>query len=158
MSDTQNSDQKVEHVEHVAEQHVEHAEHVDQPSNNQPSDQTPDNSIHLNDNTDLRMTKVHVTTIVDTIKQVLDGRRLNSSNIIRVTYACVSTARRLQNGNVKVPGALKKKIVLEAMRVYMTQESGLSDDDRELFLLMLDDACDVLVDASKNMKQCCVIV
>jgi hypothetical protein len=102
-----------------------------------------------------KITQIHVDTIIDTITKALHGREFSGSNAIRVIYACVSVARKMKNGTAKLPGSTKKILVLKALRDYMNKNTSLLEDDRELFMLLAADACDVLVEAGSRASKWC---
>ena len=122
----------------------------------------PEDDLKLPENLDVRITKMHVKTLLDTINNILDGRSLNNGNIIRVTYACVSLAKKMKNSDgTALKGALKKEAVLTAIATAIRTDKSLNEDDREILILMVHDvvgsAIDVLVDADGANKACCVI-
>jgi hypothetical protein len=110
-----------------------------------------DRSEELNE----KITQMHVNTIINTITQALHGREFSGSNAVRVTYACVSVARKMKNGTAELPGATKKMLVLKALRDHMNKSTSLLEDDRELFMLLAADACDVLVEAGSRTSKWC---
>ena len=117
--------------------------------------------IDLDNDLDLRITKIHIQTILDTINKQLNGRSLTKGNIIHVTYACLSMTKRLKTGKVYLPNKLKKQVLLAALRQHLKNDKNLSDNDRELLMLMVSDVIDtgidVLVTANASNSGCCII-
>lgn len=113
-------------------------------------------SVELFDNMDVRITKMHVKTVLDELNRVLQGRSVNRSNILRLTLALISITKKLKNGTAKLPGRVKKQILLTALKNKL-DKSDLLPVDRELVYLLAADACDVLVEAvGASQQTCCV--
>jgi hypothetical protein len=109
-------------------------------------------------NLDANITNANMHTILDAMKKQLQGRKINKSSILRVTYDLLSVTRNLKNGPKKMPGPIKKNVLLFALRKLMVDEDKLSEDDRELVIRIAADACDVLVEAMKAAQsKCCVV-
>jgi len=103
----------------------------------------------------------YVNDIVDTILDVLDGRKLSPVSIIRVVANCMKVA-----AGMKVSNHNKKKIVLAGLEKFIKEKSGLSDVEIDVIMAVIDsvvnDAIDTIADISngtlklkKNLCFCC---
>ena len=118
----------------------------------------PEDDLELENDLDVRITKMHVRTILNAMDKVLQGRNLNKNNVLRVTYALLSVTKKLKDGTAKMPGKAKKEALLSALRKRLGDEDDLSEDDRELVMLMAADVTDVLVEAlTAGQAKCCVV-
>jgi hypothetical protein len=91
----------------------------------------------------------HINEIVDTILDVLDGRKLSPVSIIRVVATCMKVAAKM-----KVSNHNKKKIVLAGLEKFIKEKSGLSDVEIDIIMAVVDsvvsDAIDTIVDVSNG--------
>jgi len=107
---------------------------------------------------DLRVDLSNVNQIVDCIVDLLDGRRLTSGMIIRVVANCMKTAAQM-----KVSNNIKKKIVITGIEKFIKEKSGLSGDEVDTVMAVVDtivsEAIDTLADVHSGKlsfkKACC---
>ena len=101
----------------------------------------------------------YINEIVDTILDVLDGRKLSPISIIRVVANCMKVAAKM-----KVSNHNKKKIVLAGLEKFIKEKSGLSENEVEIIMAVVDsvvsDAIDTIADVSngklKLQKKLCL--
>lgn len=107
---------------------------------------------------DLRVDLSNVNQIVDCIVDLLDGRKLTSGMIIRVVANCMKTAAQM-----KVSNNIKKKIVIAGIEKFIKEKSGLSEDEVNTVMAVVDtvvsEAIDTLADVHSGKlsfkKACC---
>ena len=119
-----------------------------------------DRDIRLKSQADIRITRIHVKNLTDNIEKVLDGEPLSKSNILLVTYSCISLTKKFVGPNkVKLPGAIKKEILLTALETFIDNDEELDANDRQLLKLMVRDvvssAVDLFCDIDKKQVVCC---
>jgi hypothetical protein len=173
--DNQADNQAEPHPDNQAEPHPDNqAElHADSQADNQAeqhSDNHPDNQadsniknkkVELIGTLSVEVSIKYVNDIVDTILDVLDGRKLSPVSIIRVVANCMKVA-----AGMKVSNHNKKKIVLAGLEKFIKEKSGLSDVEIDVIMAVIDsvvnDAIDTIADISngtlklkKNLCFCC---
>lgn len=113
--------------------------------------------VQLDNNLDVRITKMHLQTVLDAMDRILQGRTLNKANVLRVTYALLSVTKKLKNGTARLPGNVKRDVLVGALRSRLVKDNDMSEEDREFILLIANDACRVLIEAINSTSKCCVV-
>ncbi len=107
---------------------------------------------------DLQVELDDVNQIVESIVYLLDGRKLTSGMVIRVVANCMTVAAKM-----KLSNNVKKKIVIGGIEKFIREKSGLSDDEVNTIMsivdIVVDDAVDTLADVANGnisfKKSCC---
>ena len=106
----------------------------------------------------LDVSEDQINIVVNNIINLLNGRKLTQSMLIRVIANCMLITSRM-----KIQNSTKKKIVINAIERYIKQKSDLNQDEINLLMssvdILVSDAIDVIADVSKGLikiKQKCV--
>lgn len=107
---------------------------------------------------DLNVDLTNVNKIVDCIVDLLDGRKLTNSMIIRVVANCMKIAAQM-----KVSNNIKKKIVVAGIEKFIKDKAGLNEVEINTVMALVDvlisDAIDTLFDVYNGKlsfkKACC---
>ena len=101
-----------------------------------------------------------VTKIVSTIHEVLNGKKITQGLIIRVVANCMTVSAQM-----KIPGEVKKRAVINALEQYIKNNSDLSENNIDLLMAFVDtvvsEAIDVIADVAtgklsfKSWFSCC---
>jgi hypothetical protein len=110
---------------------------------------------------DLQVSLKQVDKIISGIKDLLDGRRLNASLLVRVVANCMLMADKIVAKN-----NIKKKIVVASIERFIKLEAGLTQEEQDALMTLVDvvvnDAIDTMIDFRKGniklaKKGCCCI-
>jgi len=110
---------------------------------------------------DLDVTEDQVNVMVDTIKNILQGRKVTQGTIIRVVANCMSMA-----SGMRVSNGTKKKIVINGIERYIREQSDLNQDEIDTLMAFIDvsvsESIDTISAVAKGeidlAKGCCVII
>ena len=101
-----------------------------------------------------------VAKIIDTINDVLKGKKITQGLVIRVVANCMTVSAKM-----KIPGPVKKKVVTDALEQYIRTNSDLTQDEIDLMMTFVDtivsEAIDVIADIAngnisfKKWFSCC---
>lgn len=116
--------------------------------------------ISLSNDLDVRVTKIHVKTLVNSAQKLLQGRSLSKNNILRIAFALMHVSDKIKN----VKGFVKKQSLLAALDHLIQTDTHLSQNDKDMLLIMvygvvsqaIDDR--YIDDAEFRKQQCCVIL
>jgi hypothetical protein len=165
--DNQADNQAEPHADNQAELHADSQadnqaeQHADNHPDNQADSNIKNKKVELIGTLSVEVSIKYVNDIVDTILDVLDGRKLSPVSIIRVVANCMKVA-----ADMKVSNHNKKKIVLAGLEKFIKEKSGLSDVEIDVIMAVIDsvvnDAIDTIADISngtlklkKNLCFCC---
>ena len=91
----------------------------------------------------------NIKTIVNTIKDVLEGKKITQGLVIRVVANCMTVSAKM-----KIPGPVKKKVVTDAIEQYIRNNSDLSQDEVDLMMAFVDtvvsETIDVIADVANG--------
>lgn len=94
-----------------------------------------------------------IQQVIDSIKDLLAGRKLTEPLIIRVVANCM-----LITAKMKVANPIKKQVVINALEKYIKEQSDLSQDEIDTLMTLVDlivsEAIDTLAEIKKS-KLCC---
>ena len=94
-----------------------------------------------------------VQQVIDSIKDLLAGRKITESLVIRVIANCM-----LITSKMKVQNPVKKQVVINALEKYIKEQSDLTQDEIDSLMIVVDlivsEAIDTIADIKKS-KWCC---
>ena len=94
-------------------------------------------------------TAEQIAQIVNTIKDVVDGKKITQGLVIRVVANCMTVSARM-----KIPGGVKKQVVTNALEQYIRNNSDLTQDEIDLMMAFVDtivsEAIDVIADVANG--------
>ena len=107
---------------------------------------------------DLQISLSQINLIVESITNLLDGRKLDPGMLIRIIANCMKVAAKM-----RVSNSLKKKIVIAGIEKFIQEKSGLPAEDVSMIMglaeVLLSDAIDTLADVAGGKisfkKLCC---
>ena len=98
-----------------------------------------------------------VQQVIESIKDVLAGKKLTQALIIRVVANCMVITSKM-----KVQNSVKKQVVIDALEKYIKENSDLEQDEIDLLMTCVDvtvsEAIDTIADIRKGVysfKSCC---
>jgi hypothetical protein len=111
--------------------------------------------------TDLRVTQKQIEEVTKCIEEVLAGRKLSQSSIVRVVANCM-----LLTSKMKISNSVKKKVLITGVEKYIKEKSDLNEEEVDMLMALVDtvvsDAIDTIADIkSGNLKistNCCVLL
>jgi hypothetical protein len=117
------------------------------PNNATPNNATPNNATP--NKLEPKPTVEQVEQIVNTIKDVIGGKKITQGLIIRVVANCMTVSARM-----KIPGGVKKQVVTNALEQYIRNNSDLTQDEIDLMMAFVDtivsEAIDVIADVANG--------
>ena len=107
---------------------------------------------------DLQISLSQINLIVESITNLLDGRKLDPGMLVRIIANCMKVAAKM-----RVSNSLKKKIVIAGIEKFIQEKSGLPEEDVSMIMglaeVLLSDAIDTLADVAGGKisfkKLCC---
>ena len=111
---------------------------------------------------DLQISGEQVQQVIDGISDLLHGRKITETLIIRVIANCMVITAKM-----KVQNHLKKKIVILALEKYIRECLDLNQNEIDALMSIVDvviaDTIDTIADVKKgnidlSTKACCVIM
>ena len=90
-------------------------------------------NIDLSNNLDVRVTKIHVVSLLEASEKVLQGRSLTKNNIIRVAFALMHVASSFTN----VKGVVKKYALLEVLDYIIRKDTSINQEEKDMLLIMV---------------------
>ena len=90
-------------------------------------------NIDLSNNLDVRVTKIHVVSLLEASEKVLQGRSLTKNNIIRVAFALMHVA----SGFTNVKGVVKKYALLEVLDYIIRKDTSINQEEKDMLLTMV---------------------
>lgn len=140
----------------VAEQPKEEKTADAQPSVTETAGVKPSRSGTLPPQQYLRVTPEQIDQIIQTIKDVLAGRKMTAGIMLRVVANCMNVTRKM-----KISNTVKKQVVTVGLERYIREQSDLNDDEVQALMALVDtvvdDAIDTLADVHNAGKACCTI-
>lgn len=138
-------------------------EAVDTKSEHKPDEaKKPEPSVvKKNHPTDLRISRDQLDQMTACIKDVLDGRKITASMLIRITANCMMLTKKMKTNSL-----VSKKLVIKGIEEYIkSSDAGLNEEETDALMTLVDitvdDAFDTLRDVDKGTVQpgrCCIIV
>jgi hypothetical protein len=149
-------------------------------ANTAPIDQTQNNGISANNtpvnsevpvvstaqtivapSKNLQVQAEQVNEVINSIVDLLDGRKLTPSMVIRVVANCMRVTAKM-----KVSNSTKKKILIESVEKFINDKSGLNEEEIQPVMTVVDyvlnEAIDTIADVSSGKLQinkgCCSIM
>ena len=111
---------------------------------------------------DLQISSDQIQQVIDSITELLDGRKITTALIVRVIANCMIVTAKM-----KVQNHLKKKIVIYALEQYIRKRANLSQSDIDSIMAVVDvvisDTIDTISDVKKghinlDTKACCLVM
>jgi hypothetical protein len=116
--------------------------------------------------TDLRVKTEQVNRVIDTIKEILDGRTPSPAMVLRIVANCMQLT-----SSMKLDTTVSKRLLTHSFETFLRDPaSGLSEDEVQVMLtasdLAINEGFDVLNDVHKRVinlssgktKSCCSIL
>lgn len=116
--------------------------------------------VKKNHPTDLRISRDQLDQMTTCIKDVLDGRKITASMLIRITANCMMLTKKMKTNSL-----VSKKLVIKGIEEYIkSSDAGLNEEETDALMTLVDitvdDAFDTLRDVDKGTVQpgkCCII-
>ena len=94
-------------------------------------------------------TAAQIQQVVDSIRELLDGRKISETVIVRVVANCMRVTSKM-----KIKNLAKKQVVLKALEKYINEFSGLGESEIDAVMTVVDlvvsDAIDTLSELKKT--------
>lgn len=109
----------------------------------------------VNQPDDLRITRLQLDKMLSHIKDLMEGRRLTPSLLLRLTANCMLLAQKMNSSS-----RISKKLVTLSLEEYIKNEASLNEDEVNALMTVFDVVVDTAFDelyTARKMK-CCMIM